>query len=84
MHIELSPKYGPGLNNLIQNLSLEAHTTNSFNAGGETIILSASKEDLHRILESKEEDFINAGLDSGSASSFLFEGLKAIIKEQMD
>lgn len=83
MHIELSPKYAQGLNNLIENLQLTAHTTNSFNAGGETIILSASKDELQKILDSNEEDFNISDSENSSASSFLYEGLKAIIKEQM-
>ncbi|WP_207422079.1 hypothetical protein [Desertivirga brevis] len=83
MHIELSPKYATCLNNLIQNLNLNAHTTDSFNASGETIILSASKEELQKILESNEEDGTNSESENSSASSFIYEGLKAIIKEQM-
>jgi len=84
MHIELSPKYQAGINNLIQNLGLDAHTSNSFNAGGETIILAASKDDLQKIMQANEDDFIGSEIEKNDSKVlFELEGLKAIIKEQL-
>ena len=82
MHIELSPKYLQGVNNLIKNLSLSAQTSNSFNASGETIILSAGKDELQQILEADETSFTQAG-EGHPVTGTLFEGLKAIIREQI-
>jgi hypothetical protein len=85
MHIELAPKYEPGLNSLIRNLRIEAHITNSFNASGETIILVASKEDLEKILLASEEDFISIEPESEkSLPPVLLEGLKAIINDHLN
>lgn len=84
MHIELAPKYGPGLNSIISRLGLEAHLINSFNASGETVTLSATKEDLERILEATEKDF--EPLDNDADRDYppvTLEGLKAILKDQL-
>jgi hypothetical protein len=84
MHIELAPKYRNGLNNIIAHMRLNAHIINSFSASGETIILSASKEDLEKILEATEEDFKSTeeGLQDDHPPVIL-EGLKAILKDQL-
>lgn len=84
MHIELAPKYGPGLNSIITRLGLEAHLINSFNASGETITLSTTKEDLEKILAATEEDF--KPLDDEPEHDYppvTLEGLKAILKDQL-
>lgn len=84
MHIELAPKYGPGLLSLIAQLNLEAHLINSFNASGETITLSAGKDELERILEATEEDFKPlANQPENQFPPVTLEGLKAILKEQL-
>ncbi len=84
MHIELAPKYGPPLENLISKLSLEAHLINSFNASGETITLSASKEELEKILNGTEEDFNSNDVLSAEHALVTLEGLKSIIKDHLD
>lgn len=84
MHIELAPKYKPGLNNIINNMRLNAHLINSYNASGETITLSASREDLEKILEATEEDFESTEeqLQDDNLPVTL-EGLKAILRDQL-
>jgi hypothetical protein len=84
MHIELAPKYRDGLDNIIAHKRLSAHIINSFNASGETITLSASKEDLEKILETTEEEF-QSGEDKSQEhySPVVLEGLKAILREQL-
>jgi hypothetical protein len=86
MHIELAPKYEPGINSLIRNLKLGAHITNSFNASGETIILVANKDELEKILQASEGDFTSAAADETerSLSPALLEGLKAIIHDHLN
>ena len=84
MHIELAPKYGPGLNRIIANMGLDAHLINSFNASGETVTLSASKEDLEKILEASEAEF--TPLPNEPENDFppvTLEGLKAILRDQL-
>ena len=84
MHIELAPKYGPGLGNIIAHLKLDAHLINSFNASGETITLSTSKEDLDRILEATEEHFKPVeGEQNEDFPPVTLEGLKAILRDQL-
>lgn len=83
MHIELAPKYGPGLNTIISRLGLEAHLINSFNASGETVTLSASKEDLERILEATEKNFEPLDNTDHDYPPVTLEGLKAILKDQL-
>jgi|GEM_PF-1084531 len=81
MHIELSAKYKSGLNNIIRNLEIDAHLINSFNASGETITLSAIREDIERILEASEDDFNSA--ESTDANPVTLEDLKNILKDQL-
>lgn len=84
MHIELAPKYRNGLDNIIARKGLSAHIIDSFNAGGETITLSASKEDLEKILEATEEDLESVEGESGEDSfPVVLEGLKAILRDQL-
>jgi hypothetical protein len=85
MHIELSPKFAPGLTNIINHLHLEAHLINSFNASGETITLSASKEDLDKILQATDQDFQpNPGSNHDETGSIVtLEELKAILIDQL-
>ena len=83
MHIELAPKYGPPLENLISRLNLEAHLINSFNASGETITLSASKDELEKILNSEESDFRSNDVISAEYALVTLEGLKSIIKDHL-
>ena len=85
MHIELAPKYEQGIINIITNLNLEAHIINSFNASGETVTLSADKEELEQILNATESDFESAGnvRSEENHPPVTLEGLKAIIKDYM-
>ncbi|HEX8378144.1 MAG TPA: hypothetical protein VF602_10010 [Pedobacter sp.] len=83
MHIELSPKYGPPLENIISKLGLEAHLINSFNASGETITLSASKEELEKITTANQEDFESNDVISAEHALVTLEGLKSIIKDHL-
>lgn len=83
MHIELAPKYGPGLNSIISRLGLGAHLINSFNAGGETVTLSASKDELEKILEATDEDFDVDNTADSDYPPVTLEGLKAILKDQL-
>ena len=84
MHIELAPKYRNGLDNIIANKGLSAHIINSFNASGETITLSASKEEMEKILEATEEDFVSGEEQSPEHSyPVVLEGLKAILRDQL-
>ena len=84
MHLELNPKYKAGLENIIRHMEIDAHLINSFNASGETITLSASRETLERILEASEDDF---GFDKDRQEDgypiVTLEGLKAIIKDYL-
>ena len=84
MHIELAPKYRNGLDNIIARKGLSAHIIDSFNAGGQTITLSTSKEDLEKILEATEEDFESVeGKSREDSFPVVLEGLKAILRDQL-
>lgn len=80
MHIELSAKYKSGLANIIDSLEIEAHLIDSFNASGETITLSANREDIERILEANEEDF---HFDDSNADAVTLDGLKDLLRDQL-
>ena len=84
MHIELAPKYGPTLSSIISHFGLEAHLINSFNASGETITLSASKDDLERILQASEADLEPLSDNQNDHPPVTLEGLKAILKDQLE
>ncbi len=84
MHIELAPKYGPPLENLISKLGLVAHLINSFNASGETVTLSASKEVLEKILTASQEDYESNDVLSAEHALVTLEGLKSIIRDHLD
>lgn len=79
MHLELNPKYKAGIENIIRHLGIDAHLINSFNASGETITLSASREILEKILEASEDDF---EFDKNQ-QEYTLEGLKGIIKDYL-
>jgi hypothetical protein len=83
MHIELAPKYASGLKNIIESLGLEAHIINSFNAGGETITLSVSKDEIDKILQAEESDFVSTGDVDSEYPPVTLEGLKAILRDQL-
>jgi hypothetical protein len=83
MHIELAPKYRQGLENIISSLDLDAHIINSFNASGETITLSVTKEELEVILGAGEEHFETTESVDESHTPVTLEGLKAILRDQL-
>ena len=84
MHLELNPKYKAGLENIIRHMGIDAHLINSFNASGETVTLSASRETLERILEASEDDFgFDKDQQEGEYPIVTLEGLKAIIKDYL-
>lgn len=83
MHIELSPKYGSGLRNIIENMDLDAHLIDSFNAGGETITLSVTKEDLDKILQAEETHFTTGEEPDPDYAPVTLEGLKSILRDQL-
>lgn len=80
MHIELSAKYKPGLHNIIKNLEIDAHLIDSFNASGETITLSANREDIERIFDASEQDF---NFDEPNADAVTLDELKELLKDQL-
>lgn len=81
MHIELSAKYKSGLTNIIKNLEIDAHLIDSFNASGETITLSASREEIEQILEAGEDDFNSP--ESNEANTVTLQTLKELLKDQL-
>ena len=83
MHLELSPKYEQGLNAIIDRLGIEASISNSFNAGGETIILSADREDVERIVALSEDDFKISEAGQERTHPADFSEIKKVIEEQL-
>ncbi|WP_207425012.1 hypothetical protein [Pedobacter sp. SYSU D00535] len=82
MHIELSPKYEESLTKIINLLEIDASISDSFNAGGETIILAADREDLERILETDSADLVAPGSPEGFPRDI--DEIKALLNEQLN
>ncbi|HEY1005575.1 MAG TPA: hypothetical protein VGD92_00295 [Sphingobacteriaceae bacterium] len=64
MHIEFSAQFEPELREIITRLNLDAHLFNSFNINGETVTLSAEREELEKIVEHPPESFGEGGANA--------------------
>lgn len=85
MHVEFSSHFETDLKRVVDHLALEAHIFNSFNSTGETVVLSAERDELEKILEVDEHDFVktgNAG-DKGTLQKN-FKNIKAIVRAHLD
>jgi hypothetical protein len=69
MHIEFSAQFEPELREIISRLNLEAHLFNSFNINGETVTMSAEREELEKILLHQPE-LSGEGEASGSSDHY--------------
>ncbi len=68
MHIEFSAQFEPELREIISRLNLEAHLFNSFNINGETVTMSAEREELEKIILHQPD--ISGGETSGSSDHY--------------
>ncbi|HEY1025139.1 MAG TPA: hypothetical protein VGE26_08250 [Sphingobacteriaceae bacterium] len=57
MHVEFPSHFGADLKMVIDHLKLEANIFDSFSSTGETVVLSAEREELEKIVEADGEDF---------------------------
>lgn len=54
MHIEFPSQYEPALSMIVEHLKVEAHLFNSFNSSGETVVLSAERDQLEEIADAAD------------------------------